>query len=118
MDIKAIRLGFRGGEEAFATGAGERQIWGGGSLNSAMENDSLLDGRMRSRALSFVMAGLGPAIHVLLSWAAGRQIDIMSNRREGTPCIGATNDLIRRDWGDYCATLVEGRHGWPGQARP
>jgi hypothetical protein len=88
VDIKAIRLGFRGGEEAFATGAGERQIGGGGSLNSAMENDSLLDGRMRSRALSFVMAGLGPAIHVLLSWAAGRDTLHWGDERSHPPRLG------------------------------
>jgi putative endonuclease len=43
------------------------------------------------------MAGLVPAIHVLLRLSMSRAfVYMMSNRRNGILCTGVTNDLLRR----------------------
>ena len=51
----------------------------------------------RESQCTIVMAGLVPAIHVLLSgMMSGGFTYIMTNRRNGTLYVGVTSDLVRR----------------------
>jgi putative endonuclease len=60
------------------------------------------------------MAGLAPAIHVLLtSWMAGGFVYMMTNRRNGILYVGVTSDLPKRTY-EHRTGLIAGftkRHG-------
>jgi len=54
------------------------------------------------------MAGLDPAIHVLLtSLMAGGFVYIMSNKRDGILYVGVTSDLVKRTY-EHRSGLVAG----------